>query len=231
MVSAVVVAAGMGRRFGPASRLPKQFRPLAGKPLLWWTLSVFQSVPAVRHLILVVSGPWRPWAERFIRREKMSKVVAVVEGGAERSDSVRRGLRAVPSGTDIILIHDAARALVSRDIVARVIAAARRTGAALAAWPVPDTVKFSDGGTRVERTLPRTNLWLAQTPQGFRRPLAEKLFRRGGPSFTDDASHAEAAGCPVEIVRGSPFNFKVTVPEDFQMCEAVLKARGRRPRP
>ncbi len=181
------------------------------------------------------------WTRTFVRRHGFRKVRAVVEGGRERADSVRRGLRAAPKDTSVVLIHDAARPLVSRDVVERVIAAARRTGAALAAWPVPDTLKESKGrrakGKRqktgrllVKRTISRHKLWLAQTPQGFRWPLAERLMESGG-SPTDDVQWAERAGHPVEMVLGSPRNFKVTVPEDFKFCEAILnETRGEKGR-
>jgi 2-C-methyl-D-erythritol 4-phosphate cytidylyltransferase len=100
--------------------------------------------------------------------------------------------------------------------------AARRTGAALAAWPVPDTIKASRG-KRVRRTVPRDGLWLAQTPQGFRRDVADRLFRRPTRSLTDDVQLAERAGVPVELVPASSMNFKVTLPEDFALCRRLLK--------
>lgn len=167
------------------------------------------------------------WAEKFVRREKFSKVCAVVAGGAERADSVKNGVRACPSGWDVVLIHDAARALVSSDVISKVALAARKTGAALAAWPVPDTLKRARSGPGgaflVERTVPREGLWLAQTPQGFRRDVAERLFRGASPrGITDDVQLAERAGVPVALVAASPANFKVTLPEDFRLCAALL---------
>jgi 2-C-methyl-D-erythritol 4-phosphate cytidylyltransferase len=226
-VTVVLVAAGHGRRFG--SNRPKQFKPLLGRPLLYWPLKTFENTPSVKSVVLVLSPDYVDWAPGFLRRSKLRKVAVVAVGGRERADSVRAGVSAVPAGTSVVLVHDAARALVSRDVVERVIRAARRSGAALAAWPVPDTVKQAEGGRRkarafVGRTIPRKGLWLAQTPQGFRAGVAKQLFGGNGrPPLTDDVQLAERAGRRVELVLGSARNFKVTLPEDFKICEALLK--------
>ncbi len=224
-VSVVLVAAGRGKRFG--SRRPKQFLPLAGKPLLYWPLRVFEKTPVVREVVLVTSPLFVDWGRAFVRREGFRKVSVVVPGGAERADSVRAGVMAVSPYVDVVLIHDAARPLVTPDILVRVAEAARRSGAALAAWPVPDTIKDSkskSGAAFVRKTVPRAGLWLAQTPQGFRRNVADRLFRRKPPKgITDDVQLAEKAGVPVELIPASPENFKVTLQEDFAQCEKILK--------
>jgi 2-C-methyl-D-erythritol 4-phosphate cytidylyltransferase len=221
--SVVLVAAGSGRRFGAAR--PKQFLPLMGKPLLYWPLRAFQKTPSVREVVLVLSSDSLDWGRRFVRREKLHKVKAVVAGGAERADSVRNGVAAASPDADVVLIHDAARALVTPDIISRVAEAARRSGAALAAWPVPDTLKLARGGAapRVRRTMPRDGVWLAQTPQGFRRDVARKLYAKRAPAATDDVQLAERAGVPVALVAAAPSNFKVTRPEDFDLCRALLR--------
>lgn len=222
-VTVVLVAAGHGRRFG--SNRPKQFKPILGRPLLYWPLKTFENTPSVKDVVLVLSPDYVGWAPGFLRRFRLRKVSVVAVGGRERADSVRAGVSAAPAGTSVILVHDAARALVSRDVVERVIRAARRSGAALAAWPVPDTVKLARAGSRptVRKTIPRQGLWLAQTPQGFRADVANKLFSTNRRSLTDDVQLAEMAGKRVELVLGSARNFKVTVPEDFQVCEALLR--------
>lgn len=217
--AAVIVAAGAGRRFG--GRRPKQFLLLAGKPLLYWSLRAFERTPTVRSIVLVVAPDFIKWAVSFLSRSKGRKPVTVVAGGRERSDSVRNGILACGASADVILIHDAARPLVTPGVISRVAKAARRTGAALAAWPVPDTIKESRG-KRVRRTVPRDGLWLAQTPQGFRRDVAVRLFRRPTRALTDDVQWAERAGVPVELVSASPMNFKVTLPEDFVLCRRLL---------
>lgn len=224
-VGVVLVAGGRGRRFGPAARKPKQFLPLAGKPLLYWSLRTFQASPAVSDVVVVVPRDFLAWTGSFLRRQKLSKVSAVVEGGPERADSVWRGYVSLPRRDDVVLVHDAARPLVTREIVTRVAQAARRYGAALAAWPVPDTVKVEGRAAIVRKTMPRQGLWLAQTPQGLRRDWAEKYLPRPGQRFTDDVQRAEKAGRAVQLVLGAPQNFKVTLPEDFKMCERLLKNR------
>lgn len=228
-VGAVLVAAGRGRRFG-AGGPPKQFRSLNGRPLFHWPLRVLERTPAVTAIVMVVPQDRRLWTDRYLKRAGFKKVVAVVPGGAERFDSVRAGLRALPGPCDLVLVHDAARALVTRPVVDRVIRAARRTGAALAAWPVPDTIKEGvqrAGRWSVRRTVPRAGLWLAQTPQGFRRTETRAFFEMTGP-LTDDVQALERSGRPVEIVRGSADNFKVTLPEDFDLCRRLLTARKDR---
>jgi 2-C-methyl-D-erythritol 4-phosphate cytidylyltransferase len=221
---AVVVAAGRGARFGAAR--PKQFLPLKGRPLLYWPLRAFERTPAVKAIVLVLAPEHVAWGERFIRTNRLSKVMAVVAGGAERSDSVRKGVAAAPADADVVLVHDAARALVTPDIILKVARAAAKKGAALAAWPLPDTLKeahpSAKGPFRVKRTVPRAGLWLAQTPQGFRRDVADRLFSRPAPAATDDVQMAERAGLPVELVPAAPSNFKVTLPEDFILCRALL---------
>lgn len=230
-VGVILVAAGRGRRFNAAG-VPKQFRPLQGRPLYQWSLGVFERTPEVTSVVVVVPVDRRLSVAKEIARAKFRKVSAVVPGGAERADSVRAGLRALPP-CKVVLIHDAARALVTSEVVVRVARAARRTGAALAAWPVPDTVKEASGksGARalVRRTVPRAGLWLAQTPQGFRREESRRFFEISG-ALTDDVQVFERANRPVEIVLGSAQNFKVTLPEDFALCERLVAPtpRGRK---
>jgi len=214
------LAAGRGRRFGKA----KQFERLGGRPLLYWPLRTLERTPVVAKVILVVAGDRLEWARQFVKRSNCKKVSAVVPGGTERADSVRSGLAAVSPHVDVVLVHDAARALVTRDVVERVAMAAERTGAALAARPVADTVKGSvikRGRSFVHRTVPRAGLWLAQTPQGFRIDVMKRIAPRLSSTLTDDVQAAERLGIPVELVAGAARNFKVTVPEDFDMCRAL----------
>lgn len=222
----VLVAAGTGRRFGKA----KQFQSLGGHPLLYWPLRTLERTPSVVEVVLVVAEDRGAWARRFVQRSRLKKVRAIVPGGRERADSVRAGLAVVSSGMDVVLIHDAARALVSRDVVERVAVAARRTGAALAARPVADTVKGAitkQGRSFVKRTVSRAGLWLAQTPQGFRADVVLRIAPRLSSAMTDDVQTAEKLGIPVEMVLGSARNFKVTVPEDFELCRVLLGQRQK----
>lgn len=225
-VSVVLVAAGTGRRFGKA----KQFQSLGGQPLLYWPLRTLERTPSVVEVVLVVAADRGAWARRFVQRSRLKKVRAIVPGGRERADSVRAGLAVVSSGMDVVLIHDAARALVSRDLVERVAIAAKRSGAALAARPVADTVKravLKRGRFFVKETVPRAGLWLAQTPQGFLRDVALRIAPRLSSTLTDDVQAAEKMGIPVEMVVGSALNFKVTVPEDFELCRVLLGQRQK----
>ncbi|MBL8022836.1 MAG: 2-C-methyl-D-erythritol 4-phosphate cytidylyltransferase [Elusimicrobia bacterium] len=222
----ILVAAGAGRRYGRE----KQFLPLGGRPLIHWPLLVFDNTPEVTEVILVVAKDRLAWARRFVHRGRFKKVRAVVPGGRERADSVRAGLAGVSPLVDVVLVHDAARALVSRDIIDRVAAAVRRSGAALAARPVTDTVKVGvvkQSRVHVARTLPRTGLWLAQTPQGFRADLARRIAPRLSSSLTDDVQAVERLGLPVEIVFGAARNFKVTVPEDFELCRSFFAQKKK----
>lgn len=223
-ISVVLLAAGAGRRFGKQ----KQFLELGRRPLFHWPLSTFHRVATVTHVVWVVPSDRVAWAKAYAVRHRFKKVSAVVAGGAQRADSVRRGLGALPDIYDVVLIHDSARALVTPDIVRRVAQAAERSGAALAARPVADTIKMArTKGQRhyVKRTIPREGLWLAQTPQGFRRDVAERVAPRLSSSLTDDVQAAERLGIPVELVAGTAANFKVTVPEDFEMCRALFNAQ------
>lgn len=224
MVTGVVlVAAGRGRRFGK----PKQFEIVKGRPLYQWPLRLLERLSTVDVVVLVVPADRVAEVRRSLARSRFRKVFAVVAGGAERLDSVRAGLRALPLSVDIILVHDAARALVDPGVIQRVIQGVRRSGAAVAAWPVPDTLKegaVRGGRTLVGRTVPRAGLWLAQTPQGFLRRWARKFFEEGN-NLTDDVQVLEKARQPVEIVLGSARNFKVTVPEDLALCRILMRSK------
>jgi 2-C-methyl-D-erythritol 4-phosphate cytidylyltransferase len=154
----------------------------------------------------------------------------VVDGGAERFDSVANALARVPAGVEFVAVHDAVRPLTPAAVIDAVFAAAREHGAAVAAVPVADTLKRVDAETkRVTGTVPRAGLWQAQTPQALRRDwLADAYARRAEwtAGVTDDAQAVEALGHPVVVVPGSPVNFKITTREDLDLAEAVLAARG-----
>jgi len=163
----------------------------------------------------------------------LAKVRAVVAGGELRTDSVRAGLAALSSDVVVVAVHDAARPLVRTETVERALAVAAREGASIVAVPVADTVKTSVDGERVERTLDRSVLWSAQTPQCFRIELLRALIERAdadGFRPTDDAALHERYVGPVPIVRGEATNLKLTTPEDLALAAAILRARGREPK-
>ncbi len=215
---ALIVAGGRGRRM----KRDKQFIKLNGKPMLEWTIAAFQKNRLIDGIILVLSRKNLARA----RRLKYSKLLKAVAGGAERQDSVRNGLAALPASAEIVLVHDGARPAVSQGEISRSIAAARRYGAAVVAVPVKDTIKRAPRPSSTAlKTVDRKDLWAAQTPQAFDAAGLRGVYRKISGAFTDDASLFEKAGLPVKIVRGSYENIKVTVPEDVWIMEAILGSR------
>jgi 2-C-methyl-D-erythritol 4-phosphate cytidylyltransferase/2-C-methyl-D-erythritol 2,4-cyclodiphosphate synthase len=223
-VAAVVVAAGQGLRAG--GEIPKQFRRIAGETLLERALSAFAEAPDVTF----VQPDIRPDDVDLVRRLTGGmNVLEPVAGGATRQASVRAGLEALVACTpDIVLVHDAARPFASASLITRAIAAAEKTGAAIPALPVTDTVKRIDSTGTIEATLDRNSIRLVQTPQAFAFPALFDAHRRalaqGRNDFTDDAALAEWAGIKVSVFAGEPGNIKFTTPEDFARAEAIQSA-------
>ena len=216
-VTAVIVAAGEGRRFGGA----KQFVLLGGRPLVERSVAAFDGHPAVDAVVLVLpdAAGGADIAGRF------RKVAAVVSGGPRRQDSVRNGFREVRgSGKDIVLVHDGARPLAAAELIGRVIEEAARSGAAVPLLPLEDTVKeVREYG--ILRTHDRSVLYRAQTPQGFRYEVLDEAMAaadRDGFLGTDEASLVERTGHRVAAVAGDPRNIKVTTPLDLRIAEALL---------
>ena len=227
-VGVVVVAAGAGVRAGPGE--PKQFRPILGVPMLLRALRAFIGHPEVRQVIVTLPPGYveRPpdWLVK-LRGERLG----FVPGGAQRVDSVRAGLAALPEDATIILIHDAARPFVSRGTIDAVIARARAGVGAVAAVPASDTLKEIGQGThrptpRITRTVDRERIWRAQTPQGFPRAMIDEAYARlpaNGGAPSDDAEVCERAGFPVDLIPDSPYNFKITTADDFRIAEALAR--------
>ena len=223
-VAAVVVAAGQGLRAG--GELPKQFRRIAGETLLEHALSAFAKSPGIAFVQPVIRSQ-----DLALVRTLMDgiNVLEPVSGGVTRQASVRAGLEALLArAPEIVLVHDAVRPFASADLIARAIEAARKTGAAVPALPVADTVKrVSDAGV-IEATLDRNSIRLVQTPQAFAFPALLEAHRRaaaqGRDDFTDDAALAEWAGMTVSVFAGEPGNIKFTTPEDFARAEAMQSA-------
>lgn len=226
MPIAIIVAAGQGLRM--KRRRPKQFLPLAGRPILALTLSALSACSRVGRMVLVV-----PKADFAFCRETVLPAVdspmepILVAGGARRQDSVFNGLRSL-AGCDpneVVLIHDGVRPFVSPSLVEACIDGAQDDGACIPILPVTDTVKQMDGDGRVIRTLDRSRLRLAQTPQAFRFELifhAHERARCDGFDATDDASLVERLGRPVRGVAGCRANVKITTPEDLAFAEARI---------
>jgi len=221
----IVVAAGKGERMG--RELSKPFLPVGGIPLLIHTLRAITQSTLIAKIIIVVAPEREALCRDMLRSHGQFRVpLTVVHGGAERQDSVRLGLAALDPTSEIVAIHDAARPFLDREILDRSIETAAIYGGALVAVPVRDTIKrVGEEGTVVE-TLPRQQLWLAQTPQTFRVSLVREAHARAlaeGIVVTDDAALLERLGKVVKIVPGSYRNFKITTPEDLQVAEALLR--------
>lgn len=210
-VAALIVAAGRGSRFG--GDIPKQYRLLAGQPLLRHCLAAFSAHPGVVAVRAVIHPDDRPL---YDAAADGLHVLPPVPGGAERQESVRLGLESLADmGFDAVLVHDAARPHVSRDVISRVLAGLADADGVVPALPVADTLKRVDGG-RVTATVPRDGLWRVQTPQGFRlQPLLNAHRAAAGQALTDDAAVLEAVGGTVAVVPGDGANIKVTLPEDM----------------
>ncbi len=219
IVAAILVAAGRGRRLGATQ--PKALVPIGGRPMVARAVAAFAGHPRVGPIIVVAADPEavRGAIVEFAER------VQIVAGGPERQDSVRLGLAALGKA-DIVLVHDAARPLVPRQVIDDVIDAAARHGAAIPALPTPDTVKQVDGEGTIVATVPRDHLRLAQTPQGFRTDLLRSAHARAEADRyrgTDDASLVERTGARVVTVEGSSLNLKITRPDDLVLAEALVR--------
>jgi 2-C-methyl-D-erythritol 4-phosphate cytidylyltransferase len=229
MVSAIIVAAGKGTRMGAEG--DKLFLELGGCPIVAHTWRSFDEAECIDELLLVVREGMQAAFAELAEKHRFRKKYALVVGGKERQDSVWNGLEALSPGTEIVAIQDAARPCTSRALIAATIAAARETGAAVAAQSVTDTIKESRDGKLVERTLDRSQLWAVQTPQTFRVEIIRRaLFevRRRGLLVTDDTAACELIGQPVRLVVSARPNPKVTRPEDLPCVEALLRGTPAR---
>jgi len=218
---AIIVAGGAGRRMGPG--VPKQFLPLAGRSLLDRTLSATAAAACVDAIVLALPAGTPPEARETYR--SLPKVMAVVDGGAERQDSVRNALDAVPGEADVVLVHDAVRPFATPALFDRCASLAREHGAAVPVIPMRDTVKSWDRAAGTLVTRDRSEFLRAQTPQGFRAGILREAYGRAareGKEGTDDAALVEAAGYPVVAVPGEEGNIKVTLPEDLRMAAGLL---------
>lgn len=221
-VSAIIVAAGRGTRL--AHETPKAFLPLGGKPLFTYALATFAQVPDISEVLLVVAGERIAATQELLAQYLPGSPVKVVAGGAERQDSVANGVAAA-AGT-YLAIHDAARPFVSTAVITRCIATARQHGAAIAAVPAHDTLKRVNHG-RIQATIDRSQIWLAQTPQVASREWlvqAIERVRRDAYVATDEAGMLEHCGFEVRVVEGEAGNRKITTPDDLRWAEWVVAA-------
>lgn len=217
--SAIIVAAGAGKRFGQM----KQFVYLRGKPVLEWTLERFQAHEEVGSIILVLPDE----QDRKHYQMRYGKIVDVVRGGDERQDSVWQGFRLLDGAkTGLVLVHDGARPLVDGLLISRVAAEARTAGAAVPILPLEDTAKEVQDG-RIIKTIDRLKIFRVQSPQAFLYPVLKQALeaaRRDRFYGTDEAMLVERVGLPVRTVEGDPRNVKITTPLDLKIAEALLDA-------
>ena len=225
-VGVVIVAAGQGTRAG--SEELKQFRWVAGKPMLLHSVQTFMARPDVHTVVVVLPKSHAADPPPWLFQCDIDRLL-VSTGGRERAESVANGLEDLPDEVAVTLVHDAARPLVPDDLIERVVAEARRGHGAVPGLPVVDTLKEVDDAGLVVRTVDRARLWRVQTPQGFPRELLDRAHaeaRRQGIAATDDAALCERLGIPVRVVRGSERALKVTEPGDFARAEALGMLAG-----
>lgn len=222
MLSAIILAAGVGRRLN--TPVSKPLVKIASKPLIIYSLELFNKHPDIDEIIVVTSAQNKAAITKTIRKYSSKKIKALCLGGRRRQDSVYEGIKAASPDSKWVLIHDCARPLVSSKLITAVIAAAKKTQAAILGVPVKATIKSIKNGGMVDRTLDRNNLWEVQTPQVFKKDLILKAYNRHiKEDFTDDASLVEKLGAGVKIVQGSYDNIKITTRIDLLFAELIVK--------
>ncbi|MDE7402422.1 MAG: 2-C-methyl-D-erythritol 4-phosphate cytidylyltransferase [Muribaculaceae bacterium] len=224
---AIIVAGGSGSRAG--SEMPKQFVELLGIPMLWWSVSAFIKADADTSIIIAINPAWRTHWENLQKSlsEKFNiRDITLVNGGKSRAESVRNALSLIPDQEDILVaVHDAARPIISPEVITRGWATAAERDAAIPVVPVTDSLRSvsSDGDSRA---VNRENYKVVQTPQIFKAGLLHEAYRiPDKPEYTDDASRVDALGIGIALYEGDVNNFKVTNPHDFALAETILNTR------
>lgn len=223
MTTAIILAAGKSKRMGGVD---KAFLSLVNKPMLAWSLIAFERCPQIDRIVLVVRKDQLVASKAVVKMFGISKLHAIVPGGAKRDESVASGIAACDIDTREVVIHDAARPLITSDTIAEVVKAVKRAPAVTLGRPMTDTVKRCLKGTTVTETVDRDKLWVVQTPQAFQMKelrQARKALAAAKQEVTDDCQAFELAGIPVKIVENLKPNFKITTVEDLQIAGALLK--------
>ena len=224
MVSSIIVAAGSGKRMGKS--INKVFLDLGGYPVLFHSIKAFQDHPQVDEIILVLKEEEMDGYSKEFASFMFDKVKRVTPGGAERMDSVNRGLQCLDPQSEIVLIHDGARPFVSQEIISKGIEGARLWGAACPGVEPKDTIKGVDREGMIQKELKRDQLRALQTPQAFQSEWLRELMdeaRKAGLQYTDDTSLFYAAGQKVWVYPGSYRNFKITTEEDLQLGRILIR--------
>jgi 2-C-methyl-D-erythritol 4-phosphate cytidylyltransferase len=224
MNTAIIVAAGVGKRMGP--NRDKLFLEVAGRPVIAHTWQRFENAPRIDAIILVTREPLFEAFRELAAQCGFQKPYTLVAGGAERQDSVWNGLQAADAATKLVAIHDGARPCATTELIHATLDAAQEIGAADAAQKVTDTIKEAGTGALVSRTVDRTHLWAVQTPQTFRLEVIRRAIitaKERGLNLTDDTAACELIGQPVKLVPCPTPNPKVTVPADLPYVELLLR--------
>lgn len=224
-VSAVILAGGSGTRVGGDKT--KQMLEVCGKPLVVHTLIAFEKCEQINEIVVVAKKEEIECYKSFKEQYNLNKISRIVEGGKTRQDSAKNGFDAISEKSDYVAIHDAARALITKEQIKEVVMSAVAHGAAIAATRATDTIKYSEG-VKIAETVPRDNIWLAQTPQVFRDEIyraAVYTAQKEGFAGTDDSSLVEHIGLPVYLVDTGNDNFKVTYKSDVLRAEQILLER------
>ncbi|MDH5203708.1 MAG: 2-C-methyl-D-erythritol 4-phosphate cytidylyltransferase [Nitrospirota bacterium] len=232
-VFAIVPAAGLGKRFGPGSNKP--FQTLHGKPLLVWSLEIFEAIDEIVETIPVLKEEDREKGQKVFEDYNLSKIKKIASGGKERQDSVYNGFKLIEDNKCIVLIHDGVRPLIEKHLIQEVIKEANGSNEGLKDYdgvvlgvPLKDTIKEAEAGI-IKKTLMRDSLWSIQTPQVFPYNTIVRAYEKSmNENFysTDDAALVERYGGKVKIIMGSYTNIKITTPEDLAIAEFLLSKRG-----
>ena len=222
-VGAVIAAAGSGQRMGG---IDKVFADLGGSPVLARVLDVFETCGSVDQVVIVLSQQNLEAGRRLVAERQWRKVTAICQGGSRRQDSVANGLDRL-QGCSWAVIHDGARPMVTAALIESGLEAASRTGAAIAAVPVTDTIKVVNEDSIVQGTPPRRSLWAVQTPQVFRLDIITEAYSQMAFEVTDDSSAVERLGHKVRIYSGSYDNMKITTPDDLAVAGLLWRKYGR----
>lgn len=223
-VIVIIPSAGVGKRYG--AEIPKQYTELAGIPVIIRTLLNFEKCDEIDAVVLSINNDWRDFLQDACKKWGITKVVEMVEGGAERQDSIFNAFKTNAfKAAEIVLVHDAVRPFSSVELLKNVIVAAHEFGAAIPAMALKETIKEIDEDNFVVKTHDRKALKSVQTPQGFKKEIFLKSYEkaaRGNFIGTDDASVVEFAGNPVKIIDGEEKNIKLTTPTDKEFAEFIL---------
>jgi len=217
-IGIIIVAAGKAERMGATGKI---LAPLGGKPVLAWPVDICQQNDLVEQIVITLNNNNLKQGQKLKEERAWSKA-AICLGGARRQDSVKEGLHKLKY-CDWVIIHDGARPFLTLDLIQNGLEAAKETGAAVAAVPVKDTIKFADDHGLVTETPQRNKLWIAQTPQIFSFDVINEAYRKLITEVTDDVAAVKLLGCEVKLYPGNYSNIKITTPEDLALAEIIVQ--------